>query len=73
MDNWFEHNEEVCAFARALVNGDSIRGMDIVRFFETPWDYNEERAAWVAAGRPDAFETEYDDDGHFVAGEGAHL
>lgn len=70
MDHWFEVHEEVCSFARALVAGDAIRGMDIVRFFETPWDYTEEHAAWLAAGRPDVFETEYDHHGCFIAGAG---
>lgn len=65
---WFEVHEEVCAFARALVKGDSVRGMDIVRYFETPWDFNVEHDAWIAAGRPDLFETEYDHNGHFVQG-----
>lgn len=56
---WFDSQQELLAFARALGAGGWFagEGFDIILgFFAAPWRWDREFLAWCAAGRPKAFE-----------------
>jgi hypothetical protein len=60
---WYTDYPEVLAFARVLVDSDYFSDDEtslgsLLYYFSKPYKWEGEHAAWVAAGRPDAFDFE---------------
>ena len=56
MGEWYEDRGELFAFARAMVAGNDWSASTLLELLEKPWKWSDERAAWVAAGRPEEME-----------------
>jgi hypothetical protein len=58
---WCEDQDEVLAFARVMVEGDTFATQtDLLYYFEKPWKWTEDRDAWIQAGEPDSFDPSED-------------
>ena len=56
---WFDEQDQLLAFARALGNGGSFAGdsfESVLRFFERPWKWDGAYQEWCRQGRPRSFE-----------------
>lgn len=50
---WFEERAELAAVARMLTAANWLTSPeDVVYFLEKPWKWENERDAWIGAGRP---------------------
>lgn len=58
---WCEDSSEVLAFARVMVEADTFPSQfELLSYFEKPWNWTEERDAWILAGEPDSFDPSED-------------
>lgn len=48
---WFENQDEVFAFAHRMVDAEAWDAKELLYYFEKPWKWDVEHAAWVAGGR----------------------
>jgi len=59
--DWFDDHDEVLAFARVMVEGDTFPTQtDLLYYFEKPWKWSDDRDAWILAGEPDSFDPQED-------------
>jgi hypothetical protein len=61
--DWWTDQAEVQSFAQVLADAGSFDGRstketigNVLHYFEKPWNWSAERAAWIAAGRPEEFD-----------------
>jgi len=45
---WYEHHDELLAFARHMVEADDWDAQALLAYLEKPWKWTPERNVWVA-------------------------